>query len=158
MKAKMFFLFAAIATSGVFFTSCGNNADKTEDTEAVNAVDSMAQQAAPAAEIMLTPFPASTEFANAALSFSYEKGNFTVKTTGYELKQQTPDAPQKMCANSKDGQHVHIIVDDGPYDAVYASPFEKAIPDGPHYVLGFLGRSYHESIKTKALATPSKSK
>ena len=60
------------------------------------------------------------------------------------------DNKVKLTLVDKDGQHVHLIVDDGPYDAVYASPFEKAIPDGPHYVLGFLGRSYHESIKTKA--------
>jgi hypothetical protein len=143
MKAKLFFLLTAIGFSGVFLMRCNH---ATGTASAGDKVTVIAQ----ANGVSLTPFPSTKEFPNAALTYGYENGKFTVKTTNYELKQQTPDAPQLMCANSKDGQHVHIIVDNGPYDAVYASPFEKAIADGSHYVLGFLGRSYHESIKTKA--------
>jgi hypothetical protein len=150
MKAKMFFLLTASAMIGVFFTACGNEAGNTDTTETVSAPDSTAQKAAPANDIKLTPFPASPEFPAATLDFSYQAGKVTLKTKGYELKQQTPDAGQKMCANSKDGQHVHLIIDNEPYDAIYASPFEKAVPDGSHYFVAFLGRSYHESVKTPA--------
>ena len=54
-----------------------------------------------------------------------------------------------MCANSKDGQHIHLIIDDQPYAAKYEPSFNYEIADGEHYLLAFLSRSYHESIKTK---------
>jgi len=62
--------------------------------------------------------------------------------------QQTPDAGQKMCANSGKGQHIHLIVDNKPYAAKYVADFDHEVKDGEHYVLAFLSRSYHESIKT----------
>ncbi|MCF8244427.1 MAG: hypothetical protein K9J37_00215 [Saprospiraceae bacterium] len=147
MKAKMFFLLMAITFQALFFTACGNESGTAETSEA-NNIDSTAQQAATTpGDIRLSPFPSSTEFPNATISFGYEKGKFLFRPMNYQLKQQTPDAPQKMCANSKDGQHVHLIIDNGPYDAVYEPTFEKAVEDGTHYILAFLGRSYHESIK-----------
>lgn len=146
MKAKIFFLLAASAVGSWVFTSCGSDAGKNETTEQP-AVDSTAT-AAP--EIRLTPFSTSPEFPDARLGTDYKDGKFAFKISGnYQLKQQTTDAPQKMCANSKDGQHVHVIIDNEPYDAVYETPFEKPIADGAHYILTFLSRSYHESIKTK---------
>ena len=39
-------------------------------------------------------------------------------------------------------------MDDQPYAAKYESSFTYEIPDGEHYLLCFLSRSYHESIKT----------
>jgi hypothetical protein len=53
-----------------------------------------------------------------------------------------------MCANSAKGQHIHLIVDNKPYAAKYTNEFEYDIEDGEHYLLAFLSRSYHESIKT----------
>ncbi|MBI1227693.1 MAG: phosphopeptide-binding protein [Bacteroidetes bacterium] len=148
MKAKMFFLLMAITTQALFFASCGNDANN-ETSDDATASDTTTEAAAPSTgDIHLSPFPASTEFPNATLSWGYEKGKFLFRPMNYQLKQQTPDAEQKMCANSKDGQHVHLIIDNGPYDAVYDPTFEKAVDDGEHYMLAFLGRSYHESIKT----------
>lgn len=101
-------------------------------------------------DIELQAFEASAEFPNAGIaSMDYQKGQFTYQITGdYKLGEQTPDAPQKMCANSAQGQHIHLLVNDKPYEAKYDSSFHFIIPDGEHYILSFLSRSYHESIKT----------
>lgn len=73
--------------------------------------------------------------------------NFEVKN--YQLGSQTPDASQKMCANSAKGQHIHFIMDDGPYMASYKPEITDKLSPGHHVLLAFLSRSYHESIKHK---------
>ena len=67
----------------------------------------------------------------------------------YELKNQTSDAATKECNNSKDGQHIHFILDNQPYVALYepTRTFTVAV-NSEHYLMSFLSRSYHESIKT----------
>lgn len=71
--------------------------------------------------------------------------NFTVKD--YELGAQTPDAKKRGLANSEKGQHIHFIMDNGPYSAHYGSRFAKNLQEGNHVLLAFLSRSYHESVK-----------
>ncbi|MBK8956138.1 MAG: hypothetical protein IPM34_11370 [Saprospiraceae bacterium] len=107
------------------------------------------------AEISLEPLGSSVEFPDAGIaSMDYQKGQFTYQITGdYKLGEQTSDAAQKMCANSAQGQHIHLIVDDRPYEAKYDSSFHYLVPDGEHYLLSFLSRSYHESIKTTQAST-----
>ncbi|MFM2047920.1 MAG: hypothetical protein RI955_466 [Bacteroidota bacterium] len=73
--------------------------------------------------------------------------NFDVKN--YSLGNQTPDASQKRCANSAKGQHIHFIVDNKPYEALYKPEIKTTFAQGPHLVLAFLSRSYHQSIKSK---------
>ena len=100
----------------------------------------------------LTPFSKSESFPDAKLSnMTYTDGKFSFDVGGssYKLGEQTADAPQKMCANSDKGQHIHLIIDFKPYVAQYVSSFEHAVPDGSHNLLAFLSRSYHESIKTE---------
>lgn len=101
----------------------------------------------------LTPFTASQEFPDAKIGMmTYINGvfNFDVSGSTYKLGEQTSDAEQKMCANSAQGQHIHVILDNGPYQARYTSRFDDLeLKDGDYYLLAFLSRSYHESIKTK---------
>ncbi len=107
----------------------------------------------------ISPFPNSPGFEDAKLSkMVYDKGTFSFKVEGdkYKLGSQTPDAPQKMCANSAKGQHIHMIIDNAPYMAKYTSSFEAEVADGEHYALAFLSRSYHESIKTDQANITSK--
>jgi hypothetical protein len=73
--------------------------------------------------------------------------NFSYTVTNYELGVQTPDASQKPLANSADGQHIHLIIDNDPYSAHYEPEFQKEMEDGHHVALSFLSRSYHESVK-----------
>ncbi|HZV71621.1 MAG TPA: hypothetical protein VFG10_18840 [Saprospiraceae bacterium] len=113
----------------------------------------MEEATAPAIKYTLTPFSTSQNFPDAQLkSIDYKKGKFTavIGGTSYKLGEQTPDAPQKNCANSKEGQHIHLIVDNEPYIAKYTDNFDQEIAEGDHYILFFLSRSYHESLKTPA--------
>lgn len=106
-----------------------------------------------AATYKVTPFASSAQFKDAAInSFEYKGGKmfFGISGNSYKLGEKTSDADLKMCANSNQGQHIHVIVDNKPYDAKYQTEFEYPLEDGTHYLMTFLSRSYHESIKTAA--------
>mgnify|MGYP000862398399 FL=1 len=118
---------------------------ETQETTPTAPVDSTAM-----IKYTLTPFSGSKDFPDASLSaMSYKNGTFStvIAGTSYKLGEQTSDAAEKSCANSKEGQHLHLIVDTEPYVAKYESSFTQDIPDGDHYLLCFLSRSYHESLK-----------
>ncbi len=141
MKNISFFL-------GIFLilVACKNQKVEERPTTSDNAP-------APASKYTLTAFTPSHDFPDATLkSIDYKGGKFMTEIGGstYKLGEQTPDAPQKQCANSAEGQHIHLIIDTEPYIAKYTSSFDQEIPDGDHYILSFLSRSYHESLKTSA--------
>ncbi|HMQ62901.1 MAG TPA: hypothetical protein PKE06_19625 [Flavilitoribacter sp.] len=144
MRTLSFFLLLTL-----FSLAACNNSAPSEQTE----------ETPPAQKYTVTPFTSSTEFADAAIeSMEYKDGKFAFGIGGstYQLGVQTPDADAKMCANSAKGQHIHLIIDNAPYAAEYTREFEYDIPDGEHYLLAFLSRSYHESIKTKAASKVEK--
>lgn len=119
--------------------------------------DKKAPIAAKTNKYTITPFSQSETFPTAFISnMKYKDGKFDFEVEGYELGAQTADAKQKMCANSGKGQHIHLIVDNKPYAAKYVSDFDYEIADGEHYLLAFLSRSYHESIKTDKAHVASK--
>lgn len=75
----------------------------------------------------------------------------TVEVNAFEAGVQTETPRADEIANSQNGQHVHIIVDNGPYMANYApgEPFDiGALTPGPHTAVVFPSRSYHESVKS----------
>ncbi|MEN0003965.1 MAG: hypothetical protein AAF798_07475 [Bacteroidota bacterium] len=134
----------------LFFTACQNAAtDQSSESEATT--EAPAEEAPAEKKYTLTPFAPSTAYQDAEItSMEYTDGKFAfgIGGEGYELGTQTPDAAQKMCANSAKGQHIHLIVNNGPYAAKYVPEFEHDLPDGEHHLLAFLSRSYHESIKS----------
>lgn len=98
------------------------------------------------------------EFPSATLKLNNElKPNadgsvdFDFAVSNYELGKQTTEARMNL-ANSDKGQHIHLIVDNGPYSAHYEPGFSKDFEDGPHYGIAFLSRSYHESVKNNEAA------
>jgi hypothetical protein len=100
----------------------------------------------------------SPDYPDAELSLSSPAGgsvipvgtdSFKFEVKNYKLGMQTPDADQKMCANSAKGQHIHFIMDDAPYIASYSPTVGADIKPGHHVLLAFLSRSYHESLKHK---------
>ena len=126
------------------FAACSNDDPNAEGDE-TEVADKQALK------YTITPFSPSQSFPDATLeSMNYLDGHFEFGVSGdsYQLGVQTPDAGAKMCANSAQGQHIHLIVDNQPYSAHYTEDFDYDMPDGTHYVLAFLSRSYHESIKT----------
>ncbi len=89
------------------------------------------------------------------LDESFEQGatkfEFSVKSSDYVLGANSSDSKTKMCANSDKGQHIHVIVDNHPYEASYDTNYtlKDQLQKGNHVALAFLSRSYHESIKHK---------
>lgn len=75
------------------------------------------------------------------------KVKFTFDVKNYQLQEQTEGAEERHCANSAKGQHIHFILNNGPYQAKYDPVFEADLVEGNNVVLAFLSRSYHESIK-----------
>jgi hypothetical protein len=127
----------------LLLTACGGGEATTDDTSTTETAPEPAMAA-----VGLTPMPATQDFPDAKIeNWSYEGGTFTYETTGYEFAVPTPDADALMCANSGKGQHAHLIIDNEPYLAKYEPTFEHDVADGEHYILTFLSRSYHESIK-----------
>ncbi len=137
--------------------SCGSgDANNKEVKDSVVAVP-----LAPVALGSVTPSP---DFQGAALTISSVKAekvgkdsakvSFKFDVKNYELKLQTSDNGTKMCNNSDKGQHIHFILDNGPYKALYEPTNDVTLPnDGKeHYLVAFLSRSYHESVKTKGAA------
>ncbi|HLF62888.1 MAG TPA: hypothetical protein VI603_04025 [Saprospiraceae bacterium] len=119
----------------------------TESTESGGSPDST--------KYTLTAFGPSQDYPDALITkMEYRNGRFTFEIAGesYKLGMQTPDAAAKGCANSAEGQHIHLIVDNMPYVAKYESTFDYDVPDGEHYILAFLSRSYHESLKARQAA------
>ncbi len=105
--------------------------------------------------IRLLPVLDSPQFPNASLRMqrlrdkNQQPGRvvFDFEIENYYLGQQTTDAEQKGCANSKQGQHIHHILNGEPYTAYYIDTASKVLAEGHYISLAFLSRSYHESIK-----------
>ena len=148
---KFFVITLAI---GLLFIACKQDKPApTEKTAEIKVEQPVAKK------FTLTPFSTSIGYSDASIeSMTYKGGKFSfkIKSVAYQLGVQTPDAPQKMCANSGQGQHIHLIIDNEPYAAKYVADFDYDVADGEHYLLAFLSRSYHESIKTPKAATVQK--
>ena len=130
----------------LLFTACQNGGTDTTSGQETIAEE---QQEVTAKQFTISPFNPSAAFPGATLSsVKYDAGTFDFGVSNYELGSQTADAPQKMCANSAKGQHIHLIVGNSPYAAKYTPSFDYDLDEGQHYMLAFLSRSYHESIKT----------
>jgi hypothetical protein len=106
--------------------------------------------------ISLIGYTDSPEFADAILEMNSPapnsqlavgKVNFNYEVTNYQLTAQTLDADIKQCANSPEGQHIHLILNNEPYTAHYSPNFEMDLKEGHYVALSFLSRSYHESLK-----------
>ena len=103
--------------------------------------------------ITIKKFEGSPEFSNSILDLSQitEDENFNInfnfELENYELGIQTLGAGENGLANSAQGQHIHMIVDNGPYSAHYSSDFSKELKNGNNLILFFLSRSFHESVK-----------
>ncbi len=74
----------------------------------------------------------------------------TVEAENFDTGVQTETERAGEIANSGNGQHFHVIVDNRPYRANYeaGTPFDIGnLEPGPHTVVAFPSRSYHESVK-----------
>jgi hypothetical protein len=73
-----------------------------------------------------------------------------VTAENFETGVQTDTERADSLANSKNGQHFHLILDNQPYMANYSAgePFDLGeLEPGAHTLVAFSSRSYHESVK-----------
>jgi len=130
-------------------------ADVVEET--ISATDAQNEESKVTIEVgeRSPAFPgAKARFANFNDGDVLDNNNVSVvvDVENYELGIQTETPRAKEIANSAKGQHVHIILDNDPYFADYeaAVPFDIGVLDeGPHTLVVFPSRSYHESVKSK---------
>jgi hypothetical protein len=110
-------------------------------------------------KMTIEPLVETNQFPKAKLTISDIKtemlGTDSVKMSvnfgvaNYKLTQQTMDMMSGECANSNNGQHIHFILDNKPYQALYKPENKVNLPiNSEHYLLCFLSRSYHLSVKS----------
>jgi len=126
----------------LFFSACNNSTSTTG-----NSSNADTTKPAPLAAVALASVSPSPEFPTASLAVKSVKAekvgkdsakvSFEFDVKNYELKMQTADNANKMCNNSDKGQHIHFILDNGPYKALYEPKNEVTLPnDGKdHYLM-----------------------
>ncbi|WDF69402.1 hypothetical protein PQ465_03220 [Sphingobacterium oryzagri] len=144
--------FAVLAVSATI-VSCNNTTKNSEgETQDSTALaDSVGA-------IAVNPLQHSKEFPGATLKISSitsekvgtDSAKITVKydISNFTLTEQTEH--DHHMANSHEGQHIHFILDNKPYAALYKPEHSTMVAlNSEHYLMSFLSRSYHESIKTQ---------
>ena len=161
---KKLSLLFTLALSMMFFVACdqateSNSSDTPKEDETNETPKDTPQEATTRFEkggLTVYALEGSPAYADATLEMNepaagtdLEPGensfNFTVGN--YELGAQTAGAGENGLANSGKGQHIHLILNNGPYSAHYDPAFTKELEEGHYVVLAFLSRSFHESVK-----------
>lgn len=157
---KNVFKYALIAAfPAILLTGCGDKGQSADGSASdTTAVDS-SKAAANGMEkggLKLSIVENSPAFPDAKLTLITPKADqkiskgevpFEFGVENYKLGEQTADAAGKGIANSDKGQHIHFILNNGPYTAYYEPKVKTPLEDGNYVLLGFLARSYHESLK-----------
>lgn len=151
-------LLALFLTAGI--SACGK---KTDDTATTGDTTTAVTNTAPE-NITITPAEHGPEYAGAKIQIIspregqvIENANDSVfvvlHVTGMELAKPTQGDSTKGLNYSKQGQHIHVIIDDKPYMANYVNgqPFNVGVlAPGAHTIRTFPSRSWHESVKNPA--------
>ena len=103
-------------------------------------------------QISITKVEGSAPYLNSSLSLEdikIDKNDYTFSfdVSDYTLGMQSIKDFNYTLANSKKGQHIHFIVNNGPYSAHYSESFTKKLDEKNNIILAFLSRSFHESVK-----------
>lgn len=73
------------------------------------------------------------------------------RLSGYELRVPTPGGEDRGIARAPDGQHIHLVLNDEPYRAVYEveePQILEDLPEGTHVLRAFPGLDWHEAVKS----------
>ncbi len=148
LNIAVFLLFSAL-----IFTGCNKNKANQNDKNS-NAKNAGSNEVALYSVERSPQIP----FARANITFPgqdellEEDDVFVViEVDNFQLGAQTDTLRAKELSNSPKGQHVHLIVDNKPYIAVYdvSQPVNVGkLGPGTHTVFAFPSRSYHESVKS----------
>lgn len=135
---------SACNQSGSNTESSTDSTTMVEETTAPISVTPVADSKAfPGAELAVSSITASPGAAKDSVKLDVKYG-----VKNFKLTEHTADHNADHMANSAEGQHIHFILDNGPYSALYKPENSVSLKKGSeHYLLSFLSRSYHESIK-----------
>lgn len=149
---KKLFFFASMFSATLFYAcDTGTTSSESEQGSEVQNVTRPER-----GEISLTPMEEEQDFPNAILEQNAPNdgaqlpaGNvrFEYNVKNFQLTQQTDSEHADELANSHQGQHIHLIVNNEPYDALYEPTYEKELEAGHYVELSFLSRSFHMSLK-----------
>lgn len=139
----------------VVFPAC-KDTKRISKTPSQSSIIVMEKSGLKLTEVVSPPFEESSlsQISPSSLSWS-DTGivRFEYDVKNYELGVPTIDFESKLCANSDKGQHIHHILNNEPYTALYKPSLDKSLKEGQYLNLSFLSRSYHESIKNKGAFT-----
>ena len=145
-----------LAAALLLAASCNDSTTTTETTATDSA--SLSSSTSASSSIKLADVPPSPDFAEAKLHLAGMTASpagadsvkiaFKFHVDKYELMAQTSSEAGALCNNSDKGQHIHFILDNKPYVALYEPKHETTVQkNSEHHLLCFLSRSYHESVK-----------
>ncbi|RZK31573.1 MAG: hypothetical protein EOO57_16155 [Hymenobacter sp.] len=147
----------ALGSCSASETATTSPADRPTALGAQTTTNSVAGEAQTKNGLTLTPFDDSPRFPSAQMrvntpiagSTMASPVSFSYDLTNFQLTKMTGSDHAMQMANSMKGQHIHLIIDNQPYIAKYETKFTQDLTPGPHVVLSFLSRSYHESLKQR---------
>lgn len=156
-KTTALFLNAALVAS--LFTACksGGGTGQGQDSTAATVAVPAPNEVITLGSLRLVPMTESVPFPGSSLRLT-EPGvsnpltpgpiTFQFAAEGFALGDTTPGGAALRCANSAKGQHIHYILDNAPYEALYQPTYTDTLTEGWHTLLAFTSRSYHESVKS----------
>lgn len=98
----------------------------------------------------LLPVGKSAKLKEAKVSgLTFEDGVFELQISGLEMGAETKDAASKAIAQSENGQHVKLVLDNSDAVEVSSTQYSAPLSDGQHYILAAPARSYHEISREK---------
>ena len=134
---------------GLMLTACGDDTDPEADFDEhkqEGPVELQIVKGSHGPDIDATTFDILVPQAGSVVTG--DSVDVTLTLQGMSLKAPTPGEGANDLAYSKDGQHVHVIVDNEPYMAMYDTTFKiGGLAPGPHTIRAFPSRSWHESVK-----------
>lgn len=142
---RKYLLSGFIALFVIGFVGCQSMNRSSNDTRVRVMEGERGTPAYQEAKLKITS-PASGEVLKASESVQVE-----MDLDGYQLQKQTPGYQDTGLAFSDKGQHIHLILDDHPYNAIYdiSEPVElEDVEPGFHVLQAFPSRSWHESVKS----------
>jgi len=149
----------SLLSASLLFAACNGNSGNTAGSTAASDTASEIAPSRPGV-IALEDVPGAPDAGSPKLAIlnvstapaaspDSVKVSFQFSVDGYALGAQTAGEVPALCNNSAQGQHIHFILDNRPYVALYKPTHETTVAKGTeHTVVCFLSRSYHESIKT----------
>jgi hypothetical protein len=148
---------------GLFGAGCGNS-DSTTSKGNSAGNEGVAGEAGnqggltlEAGGLKLTSLEGTTAFPDARLKLvnppagadlAAGQNRIELDVKGFPLGQPTLDPANKGMINDLKGQHISLILNNGPMIPMYAPQIDQNLEDGHYVLLAFPSRSYHEGVKS----------